>query len=193
MPDVFSLARFEGFLAFVRSSTPEAFSPAQLTGYVAFVLGVTAFLQKSDKRLKFFNASECLAYTVHFAMLGNYAASSSALVSSVRSFLALRFHGRVLAAAIVAVNLALGALTANVWWGWLPVASSCVATAAVFTMRGVALRLALLACTFLWLGNNVLSGSIGGTLLECLIAVANTHTIFRLLRSRKAGGPTSPG
>lgn len=187
MHDVFPVARFEGVLVFVRSSLPAASSPAQLMGYVAFVLGVTAFLQKSDGRLKFFNASQCLAYTAHFAMLGNYAASSSALVSSVRSFLALRFHSRTLAAAIVAINLVLGALTANVWWGWLSVASSCISTVAVFTMRDVALRVALLACTALWLTNNVLSGSIGGTLLECLIGVANIHTIFRLLRSRKPG------
>jgi hypothetical protein len=46
------------------------------------------------------------------------------------------------------------------------------------------MRLLLLMCTLLWLANNILSGSIGGTLLECVIATANITTMIRLLRSR---------
>jgi hypothetical protein len=43
----------------------------------------------------------------------------------------------------------------------------------------------LLASTALWLVNNVLSRSIGGTLLESLIAAASVSTILRMLAERR--------
>lgn len=172
----------------------ELFSSAQCVGYGAFILGVTAFFQKSDQRLKFFNASECLAYTVHFMLLGNLSAAASALVSSGRSFLAMKTRSPLLAVIIIGVNIAVGITLAKGGVGWFPVIASCIATLAVFTMRGVPMRLALLASTFLWLANNIISGSIGGTLLESVIAIINSSTMFRLLRSaaRKTPGWSRP-
>lgn len=156
------------------------FSPAQCIGYVAFVLGVTAFLQKDDRRLKLLVASECLAYTVHFRMLGNLPASLSAFVSSGRCLLALRTRSIVLAVLIIALNLALGVAFVTTNAGWLPVISSCLGTVAVFMLEGVAMRLVLMVCTLLWLTNNIITGSVGGTLLETTIAVANLATMIRL-------------
>jgi hypothetical protein len=54
----------------------------------------------------------------------------------------------------------------------------------MFLMRGVRMRLMLLVSTSLWLTNNILSGSIGGTLLETTIATINIITITRLLKER---------
>jgi hypothetical protein len=161
-------------------------SPAQCVGYAAFLLGVSAFSQKQDRRLKVLNALECLAYAVHFTLLGNLPASASALVSSVRSFLALKTRAPLLAAVIIAVNVGLGFVFAHRAVGWLPVLASSLATVAVFLMRGVPMRLVLLVSTLLWLANNILSGSIGGTLLEAVIAVVSVTTIWRLLRSPSA-------
>ena len=48
-------------------------------------------------------------------------------------------------------------------------------------MRGV-----LLVCTLLWLVNNVLSGSVGGTVLEALIAMINLSTVARLVLEGRA-------
>jgi hypothetical protein len=161
----------------------ELFSVAQCVGYVAFALGVTAFFQKIDHRLKFFNASECLAYAVHFMLLGNYPGAASALISSVRSFLAIKIRSPLLAAVIIGLNIVVGLTLAKSWVGWFPVGASSIATLAVFTMRGVPMRLALLVSTFLWLANNIICGSIGGTLLETIIAIVNGSTMFRILRS----------
>lgn len=158
----------------------DVFSPAQWVGYAAFVLGVAAFLQKSDVRLKLLNAAETLAYTVHFAMLGNLAASSSAFISCGRSLLAMRFRSVGLAIFFVALNIAVGARVATSWTSWLPVIGSSATTLAVFLMTGIRMRLTILVATLLWLANNVLSGSIGGTVLELLIALANISTIVRV-------------
>lgn len=156
------------------------FSPAQCIGYVAFVFGVTAFLQKDDRRLKLLIASECLAYTVHFRMLGNLPASLSAFVSSGRCLLALKTRSIVLAVLIIALNLALGVAYVTTNAGWLPVISSCLGTVAVFALEGLAMRLVLMVCTLLWLANNIITGSVGGTLLETTIALANLATMIRL-------------
>jgi hypothetical protein len=158
------------------------FSPAQVAGYLALTLGITAFLQKSDQRLKFFNATQGLVYALHFVLLGNLPASTSSLLSSCRSFLSLRYRSWLLGAAIICVNVGLGAAFARNRAGWLPVVGSCIATMAIFTMRGVPFRCVLLVSTMLWLANNIISGSIGGTLLEVANAIINIWTIIRMLR-----------
>jgi hypothetical protein len=168
----------------------QIFSPAQVVGYIALVLGVTSFLQKSDRRLKFFNAVQSLVYALHFVLLGHLPACASSLVSSLRSFLALRFSSLWLGAAMIAVNLGLGVAFATSWAGWLPVIGSCIATYAIFTMRGIPFRLVLLASTLLWLANDIVTGSIGGSILELANAVINISTMVRMARAQ--AGSLSP-
>jgi len=48
------------------------------------------------------------------------------------------------------------------------------------------MRLLMMCGTALWIANNVIVGSIGGTALEVVIAVINLTTIVRMLRSRPA-------
>lgn len=165
------------------------FSPAQLIGYVALVLGVSAFLQKSDTRLKVLIAAESVAYVVHFVLLGNYTASGSAGVSCVRNLVSIRSRATVWIVFFLGVNVAIGAVYAKGLAGWLPITASCLATVAIFRLQGIVMRFVLLICTLLWLVNNGLSGSIGGTVLESIIALVNLSTIVRLFlegrRSRR--------
>jgi hypothetical protein len=169
----------------------QIFSPAQCVGYVAFVVGVTAFLQKSDRRLKFFNGSECLVYAIHFTLLGNLSAAASALISGTRSLSALKTRSPLLAVLFIALNLSLGRVFAKTAADWFPIVASCLATAAIFFMQGIRMRLLLLISTFFWLANNFVSGSIGGTALECVIATANIVTMVRMLiwNGKRQPGP----
>jgi hypothetical protein len=169
------------------------FSPAQTVGYIALALGITAFLQKSDDRLKFFNATQGLVYALHFILLGNLPASASSLISSLRSFLALRYRSWLLGAVIVIANVGMGAAFARNPAGWLPVIGSCIATIAIFTMRGVPFRSVLLVSTLLWLANNIISRSIGGTLLELANAIINISTMIRMTRSSARAVSQRPG
>jgi hypothetical protein len=161
----------------------ELFSSAQCVGYAAFVLGIGAFLQKIDRRLKFLLASESLAYSVHFALLGNFSAAASALISCFRSFLSMKARSPWLAVIIIGIYVAAGAVFARSAAGWLPVIGSAVATLAMFFMRGIPMRLVLLSSTLMWLANNIISRSIGGTLLESALTIINISTIVRLFRS----------
>ncbi|WP_242392274.1 YgjV family protein [Anaeromyxobacter oryzisoli] len=165
-------------------------SPAQVAGYVALVLGVTGFLQRDDRRLKLFVSAECFVYTLHFALLGRPPAASSALVSGVRTLASVWFRAAWLAAVAVAVNVGLALALSTRGLGWLPVAGSCLGAVALFTMQGIPMRLVLLASTSMWLANNVLSRSVGGTVLESLIALSSISTIVRLIVARReAAGP----
>lgn len=158
----------------------EIFSAAQIAGYGAFVLGVAAFLQTSDRRLKVLLSGETFAYLVHFLLLGNTAAAVSSAVSGVRTLLSIRFRSPWLALAIVVINVTLGALVAVSWTSWLPVIGASLSTFAVFLLDGVRMRLTIFLGTLLWLANNIVSGSIGGTVLETFIAIANGITILRM-------------
>ncbi|BDG04173.1 YgjV family protein [Anaeromyxobacter oryzae] len=156
------------------------FSPAQLVGYLALVLGVTAFLQRDDRRLKLLVSAESFVYVVHFALLGRPPAASSAAVSAVRTLVAVRYRSAWLAVASVAVNAVLALALSTHGAGWLPVIGSCLGAVAVFTLEGVPMRLVLLTSTAMWLANNVVSRSVGGTILESLIAATSISTIIRM-------------
>ncbi|HYD41170.1 MAG TPA: YgjV family protein [Anaeromyxobacter sp.] len=171
----------------------QLFSLAQLAGYLTFVLGVSAFLQRSDRRLKLLSGLQALAYAAHYALLGNAAAATSAIVSGTRSLVAVRYRSRWLAAVFVAVAIGLGSAVSRPGFGWLAVAGSCCTTVAVFTLHGVRMRLLILVSTALWLANAILSRSIGGVLLEATIATASIFTIVRMVRAAREGDARPAG
>lgn len=162
------------------------FSPAQCVGYAAFVLGVGSFMQTDDRRFKLFMAGECFAYVLHFALLGNPTAVASSCISLLRSLISLRTRSVWVAIAIVGINLGLGLMLAKQASDWLPLAASCLGTIALFLLQGIAMRMLMLCGTLLWVANNVIAGSIGGTALEVVIAVVNVVTMVRMARQVRA-------
>ena len=162
-----------------------ASSPAQILGYVAFVLGVAAFLQKEDWKLKSLNACESLAYLVHFCLLWNPAAVVSSALASVRGFLSVRSRSTALAVLFIVLNLGIGFWVMDRPLGILPILGSSAATWASFKMQGVPMRYVFLFATACWLTNNIASGSIGGTVLELFIGVSNAVTTIRMIREAK--------
>ncbi len=167
-------------------SAPAPFSLPQIVGYVAFLLGVTSFLQRSDRRLRGMIGAQAFTYAVHFFLLGSTVAAVASLITSTRAFLSLATRSRVVAVAILAVNLGFGLLTAKSAAGWLPIAATSAGTIAFFWFTGLRMRLILLLSTACWLTNDVIVGSIGGTMLELFIGAANTTTCYRIWRAGHA-------
>jgi uncharacterized membrane protein YjjP (DUF1212 family) len=165
--------------------TIDWFSPAQCVGYVAFFLGVGSFMQTDDRRFKLFMAAECFAYIVHFSLLGNPTAVASSTMSLLRSVIALRTRNPWVAAVIIAVIAMLGAALAKRPHDWLPLAASVLGTYSLFRLQGIRMRMLMLCGTGLWIANNALAGSIGGTALEIVIAIVNTGTIVRMVREER--------
>jgi hypothetical protein len=163
-------------------SLETVFAPAQLFGYLAFLLGVSSFLQKRDLPFKLLMALQSLSYVIHFLLLGNTTAALSASMSSMRSGLSMYWGPLWLAWVFIGMTFGLGLWLAETWTNMLPVMASCTSTYALFRLRGIALRCLVLIGSSLWLANNIISGSIGGIMLEVTVISVNLFTIYRLLR-----------
>lgn len=161
------------------------FAPAQIFGYLAFVLGVSSFLQKRDVPFKVLMGLQGLSYVCQFVLLGNTTAAVSAGMSFVRSTLSVFWGPLWLAWVFITVTLGLGLWLSDVWTDMLPVLASCTSTFALFRLQGVALRVLVMLSSALWLANNIISGSIGGIMLEVTVISVNLFTIYRLLRDQR--------
>lgn len=161
-------------------SAADPFSLAQCLGYVAFVLGVSAFLQRHDRRLKLLNCAQSSVYTLHFLMLDSPALAVSALVAALRSGTAAFVMRRWLVAPFVALNLAAGAMVVETATDWLPVLGFVIGTVSVFLLEGIPLRVGMFLSSAVVMIAAWISGSIGGVALEASIASANLVTILRI-------------
>lgn len=155
---------------------------AQWPGYAAFAFGMACFAQTDDRRFKIFMALECAAYALHFALLEQPTAVASTLISLARSLAALKARTLAVGLGFVLLNLVAGAWLYQGWISLLPIAASIIGTVALFFLHGVAMRVLMLGGTGAWLVHNLLIGSVGGSLLEACLLLANMATIVRLLR-----------
>ncbi|GAA5171161.1 YgjV family protein [Viridibacterium curvum] len=160
----------------------DLFSVPQLFGYLAFAFGVGCFLQKSDLRFKIYMAIECVAYVVHFWLLGVPTAAASSAVSLGRSLASIRSRSPWVAAFFIGLAVSMGIWLYKGPLSLLPIMASCIGTTALFFLSGIRMRLLMLVGTGLWVVNNILSGSYGGTALELVILSTNCWTIWRLRR-----------
>ncbi|GAL35746.1 arginine/ornithine antiporter ArcD [Vibrio maritimus] len=65
----------------------------------------------------------------------------------------------------------------------MSIIGTMIGTFSMFVLSGVAMRVGFLVGATCWLINNILVGSIGGTLLEATLIVTNLVTIYRLRKS----------
>jgi Bacterial inner membrane protein. len=59
---------------------------AQSVGLLAFVIGISAFVQRNDQRLRTFLTLYCIVIGAHFFLLGAHTAAYAAWLSGFRSF-----------------------------------------------------------------------------------------------------------
>lgn len=158
---------------------------AQFFGMISFTLGVLCFYQRDDKRLKMMMLLLQLNNVLHFGLLGAWTASLSAVLSAARTGLAIRTHSRRLAYLFIVLSVILGLLVGERWTDVFPILGTCMGTYALFCLSGIAMRMAFLIGACFWLTNNIIVGSLGGTLLESTLIVVNLNTIRRLYAARK--------
>lgn len=156
-------------------------------GHAALLVSMVTFSRKHDTHFKGWLVGQNLLYAIHFFLMGNLAAVVGSSLSSVRTLLSLRTRSMAVVALLLATNVLLGFWVVKAAWNVIPLIATAIATVAMFRLQGVKLRYAILFCTLLWLTNNILTGSIGGTVMESLIAVISSVTIFRLHREKIHG------
>ncbi|MBY8199865.1 YgjV family protein [Vibrio fluvialis] len=160
-------------------------SLAQALGFVSFGLGISTFYQKNDRRLKIVMFVFNLNHLLHFILLGSAVSALSAALSAMRTASSIYTSSKYVAAIFLLAGAGLGLYIADYWWDLWPVIGTMIGTFAIFMLRGIQMRIAFLIGACCWLTNNILVGSIGGTLLELTVITVNSLTIFRMLREQK--------
>ncbi|PNH93395.1 YgjV family protein [Vibrio diazotrophicus] len=161
------------------------FSLAQALGLVSFVLGISTFYQKDDRKLKIIMLIFNMNHLLHYLLLGSMTSALSAALSAVRTGTSIYTSSRYVAAVFIVLSLSIGLSISNHWWDMWPIVGTVIGTFAVFMLRGIAMRIAFLVGGVCWLINNIIVGSIGGTMLEATLICVNLLTMFRLVRDTK--------
>nr|WP_321385737.1 YgjV family protein [uncultured Vibrio sp.] len=157
---------------------------AQILGFISFGLGFSVFYQKNDKRLKILMLIFNLNHLLHFLLLGSMISALGALLSAMRTTTAIFVSSKRVAAAFIVVSFVSGFWAAEQWRDVLPILGTVIGTYSVFCLSGIRMRVGFLLGAACWLTNNILVGSIGGTLLEMTVIVLNSMTIYRLYHQR---------
>lgn len=162
---------------------------AQLLGLLACAIGVTAFLQRQDRKLRLHLTLNGVLLTAHFMLLGATAAAINCLLCAVRTWVSgyYRSLGVMLLFIALAWGLVLPQLEHPVQL--LTLIGTTLSTYALFRLEGLLLRWCMLASSLCWVIHNLWAGSIGGILLEGMFLVINGYTIFSFCRSQRTVQP----
>lgn len=161
---------------------------AQWLGFLSFALGISTFYQKDDRKLKLVMLIFQFNNVLHFYLLGSDISTISTLLSFLRTATAIKTSSKLVAAAFVIVSIALGLWIADGPLDLLPILGSILGTIAVFLLKGIQMRIAFIIGAICWLANNIIVGSIGGSLLEATLLTVNLFTIMRLYRNNQKVG-----
>ncbi|KOE88391.1 permease [Vibrio alginolyticus] len=160
-------------------------SLAQALGFVSLALGISTFYQKDDRKLKIIMFIFNLNHLLHYFLLGSMLSVLSAFLSALRTAASIYTSSKYVAALFISISLGLGVYLAQHWWDLWPIVGTTIGTFAIFMLKGIAMRVAFLVGATCWLINNILVGSIGGTLLELTVMTMNSITIYRLVRDQR--------
>ena len=158
---------------------------AQAFGLFSFILGILTFYQKDDRKLKIVMMILQLNHMVHFLLLGSLISAVSSILAALRTATAIYVSSKIVAAIFIVVGLASGLFLADSVLDLLPVIGMMIGTYTVFVLKGIQMRIGFLIGASFWLANNIVVGSIGGTLLETTNIAVNSFTVFRLMRDKR--------
>lgn len=165
--------------------THDFFSTAQMFGHATLMLSMVTFSRKRDRQFKLWLTLQNLCYATHLFLMGNLAGMAGTLLSATRNLVSLRTRSMRVALVLVAVNVMLAFWLVKAAWNLIPLTATAIATVSMFRLSGLRLRYAMFVCTLFWLINNLLTGSISGTVMESVIAVMSAITIYRLHQGEK--------
>lgn len=158
----------------------------QFFGLVALVICLVAFASKHDDRLLVLLISANVAFALQFVFFESWTAAALTVLVIVRIVLARRYLGsKPVMAGVLAVSGVAAWLTWQSWIDVLPLTAMVLGTLGMFLLRGIAMRVFLGLAALAWMLNNLLIGTIGGTLAEALIVITNIITIIRLARAKR--------
>lgn len=156
----------------------------QLFGFISFTLGVLSFLQTDDRKLKLIMVALNISNTINYALFGAMTSLIASILSTFRTALSVKTRSLIVAMIFIVLNIGLGIWVAHSFLDLWSIIGMTIGTYALFRLHGLKMRFAFLLGSSCWLVNNIIVGSIGGTLLEIMMISVNVSTIFRLFRTR---------
>jgi hypothetical protein len=158
-------------------------SAAQALGLFAFAISLVGYTSTSDRRLKIMMTTGTLLLALHFVLFGAWLAAISLAMNTARTWLSIYRKGWRWLAFVAIVQLVVSIPLMITARDLFPVLGSLVGSYGLLCLAGAKLRLAMLVTTCCWLANNLLWGSVGAVLLDCLNASAHLYAMFRIHRA----------
>ncbi|MGR5133221.1 YgjV family protein [Vibrio alfacsensis] len=156
---------------------------AQTIGMVAFAIGATAFLHSDGRRFRLHLMLFQIVLCSHFVLMGALVAAFGCGISAVRSYASTKTQSSSVMLFFIALLWGMGLPQLEHSYELLTIFGSSVATWALFKAQGIQMRLLVMLNSLCWVINNVLLGSIGGTLMELTFIIVNSLTIVRMYRA----------
>ncbi len=163
-----------------------AIDVAQGVGLFAFLIGATAFLQKDGRKFRLHLMVFQVVLCSHFILMGAMVAAISCGVSALRSYASTKTKSLWVMSAFIVLLWLMGIPQLSQYYELLTLFGASVATYGLFRTQGIAMRLLVLFNSFCWLTNNLLLGSIGGSLMEATFILVNGYTIARMAFNLRA-------
>ncbi|MFA0355609.1 YgjV family protein [Vibrio breoganii] len=163
----------------------------QVLGFVGYAIGVSTFYQKDDRRLKIMMMVFNINHVFHYLLLGSMMSALSALLSAMRTTTSIFTSSKLVAYIFILASGLLGYTLAESWADSWPILGTAIGTYSVFVLKGIPMRIGFLLGACCWLVNNIIVGSIGGTLLEMTLIGANLFTMFRLHKEAQVTSVTA--
>lgn len=166
----------------------------QVCGLIALGFCIAGFANKNDDRLMVLLISANVAFALMFAFFESWTASALTVLVILRITLARKYQGNwTIMLGMLAVNLVVAWATWKSITDVFPLAAAVFGTVGMFMLRGIPLRIVLGCAALAWMLNNIVIGSVGGTLAEGMVLVTNIITIIRLYRLQKKYPDFTPG
>ncbi len=127
-----------------------------------------------------------IVHGAHFYFLDAIVPAFICLLSLIRTIVSIYTSSFKVALVFIVLTLIVGIWNFQSPRDVLVILASIVGVYSLFCLQGVQMRIGLISGACLWLTNNLLVGSIGGSLMETFIIVTNVSTIYRLQRSSRA-------
>ena len=159
---------------------------AQGVGLFSFVVGASAFLHQNGQRFRLHLTVFQILLCIHFIMMGAFTAAFGCGISAARSYASTRTKSNKVMWFFIALLWLMGLPSLQHSYELLTIFGASVVTWGLFQVDGIKLRLLVLFNSFCWLTNNLLLGSIGGTLMETTFIIVNLYTISKMFISRRA-------
>lgn len=156
---------------------------AQTIGMVAYAIGATAFLHSDGRRFRLHLMLFQIVLCSHFVMMGALVAALGCGISAVRSYASTKTQSSGVMLFFIALLWGMGLPQLEHSYELLTIFGSSVATWALFKTQGIQMRLLVILNSLCWVINNVLLGSIGGTLMELTFIIVNSLTMVRMYRT----------